>query len=176
MGCHALLQGIFSTQGSNPGLPHCRQILYCLSYWEALCWPWANNVSLCILWGQPIIPFPRPFQGDLPNPGIEPTSLKSPALAGVFFTTSTTPEAPLYSLPHWNLTTTLWLSPFPEEIKRHTKAGSLTSCPINDQSWMVLKWNTVLLHCFVVISWSDYVSHLCSHRKGPNKPLLNERI
>jgi len=26
-GCHALLQGIFPTQGSNPGLPHCRQIL-----------------------------------------------------------------------------------------------------------------------------------------------------
>ena len=25
MGCHALLQGIFPTQGSNPGLPHCRQ-------------------------------------------------------------------------------------------------------------------------------------------------------
>ena len=28
---HALLQGIFSTQGSNPGLPHCRLILYHLS-------------------------------------------------------------------------------------------------------------------------------------------------
>ena len=27
-GCHALLQGIFPPQGSNPGLPHCRQILY----------------------------------------------------------------------------------------------------------------------------------------------------
>ena len=27
-GCHALFQGIFLTQGSNPGLPHCRQILY----------------------------------------------------------------------------------------------------------------------------------------------------
>ena len=27
-----LLQEIFSTQGSNPGLPHCRQILYQLSY------------------------------------------------------------------------------------------------------------------------------------------------
>ena len=26
--CHALLQGIFPTQGSNPGLPHWRQILY----------------------------------------------------------------------------------------------------------------------------------------------------
>ena len=32
VGCHALLQGIFPTQGSNPGLPHCRQILYCLSH------------------------------------------------------------------------------------------------------------------------------------------------
>ena len=29
--CHVLLQGIFPTQGSNPGLPHCRRILYCLS-------------------------------------------------------------------------------------------------------------------------------------------------
>ena len=28
VGCHALLQGIFPTQGSNPGLPHCQLILY----------------------------------------------------------------------------------------------------------------------------------------------------
>ena len=27
-----ILQGIFPTQGSNPGLPHCGQILYQLSY------------------------------------------------------------------------------------------------------------------------------------------------
>ena len=32
VGCHFLLQGIFPTQGSNPGLLHCRQILYRLSY------------------------------------------------------------------------------------------------------------------------------------------------
>ena len=32
MGCHFLLQGIFLTQGSNPGLPHCKQILYRLSH------------------------------------------------------------------------------------------------------------------------------------------------
>ena len=32
MGCHALLQGIFPTQGSNPGLLTCRQILYHLSH------------------------------------------------------------------------------------------------------------------------------------------------
>ena len=28
----AIHQGIFPTQGSNPGLPHCRQTLYCLSH------------------------------------------------------------------------------------------------------------------------------------------------
>ena len=32
MGSHSLLQGIFPTQGSNPGLLHCRQILYSLSH------------------------------------------------------------------------------------------------------------------------------------------------
>ena len=32
VGCHALLQGIFPTQGSKPGLPHCRQIVYQLSH------------------------------------------------------------------------------------------------------------------------------------------------
>ena len=32
VGCHALLQGIFLTQGSNPGLSHCGQILYHLSH------------------------------------------------------------------------------------------------------------------------------------------------
>ena len=33
---HALLQGIFPTQGSNPGLPHCRWILYHLSHQGSL--------------------------------------------------------------------------------------------------------------------------------------------
>ena len=32
VGCHFLLQGIFPTQGLSPGLLHCRQILYLLSY------------------------------------------------------------------------------------------------------------------------------------------------
>ena len=31
-GCHCLLQGIFPTQGWNPGLLHCRQMLYPLSH------------------------------------------------------------------------------------------------------------------------------------------------
>ena len=40
--CHALLQGIFRTWGSNPGLPHCRQILYHLSHKGS---PYKNNRS-----------------------------------------------------------------------------------------------------------------------------------
>ena len=32
VGSHSLLQGIFPTQGSNPGLLHCRQVLYQLSH------------------------------------------------------------------------------------------------------------------------------------------------
>jgi len=31
-GSLSLLQGIFPTQGSNPGLPHCRRILYQLNH------------------------------------------------------------------------------------------------------------------------------------------------
>ena len=44
VGCHALLQGIFPTQGPNTGLPHCRWILYHLSHQRFLkgpSEPWA---------------------------------------------------------------------------------------------------------------------------------------
>ena len=40
------------------------------------------------------LPYPSP--GDLPDPGIELTSLMSSALAGGFFTTSATGEAPIF--------------------------------------------------------------------------------
>ena len=38
---------------------------------------------------------PHPPPGDLPNPGIEPMSFMSPALAGRFFITSTTWDTPV---------------------------------------------------------------------------------
>ena len=41
---------------------------------------------------------PFPTAGDLPDPGIEPTSLASPALAGRFFTIAS-PEKPLSIYP-----------------------------------------------------------------------------
>ena len=43
----------------------------------------------------------HPPPGDLPDPGIEPTSFMLPALAGRFFTTSTTWEVPTGIHPGW---------------------------------------------------------------------------
>ena len=62
VGSLSLLQGIFPTQESKPGLPHCRQILYQLSH---------QGSPRILEWVA--IAFP----GDLPNPGIRP---RSPAL------------------------------------------------------------------------------------------------
>ena len=59
VGCHALLQGIFPSQGLSPGLLHCRQILYRLS----------PQGSLRILEWQPI-----PSPGDFPDLRIKPGS------------------------------------------------------------------------------------------------------
>ena len=55
--------------------------------------------------------WPDPPAGDLPDPGTEPASLMSPALAGGFFTTSTTiPElhVVVQSLSRVQLFATLW--------------------------------------------------------------------
>ena len=58
MGCHALLQGIFPTQGSNPGLPHCRWILYLLSHQGS--------------------PYPPANAGDIRDTGLIPGLGRSP--------------------------------------------------------------------------------------------------
>ena len=100
VGCHSVLQGIFPTQGSNPGLPHCRRILYHLSHQGSLQWcvvvvvgglvakscptlatPWTVACQAPLFMGFSRqeywsgLPFRSP--GDLPNPRIEP---ESPAL------------------------------------------------------------------------------------------------
>ena len=62
VGSCCLLQGIFPTQGSNPSLLHCRQILYQLSH---------KGNQRILEW----VAIPSPV--DLPDLGIEP---RSPAL------------------------------------------------------------------------------------------------
>ena len=88
-------QGIFTTQGSNPGLPRCRWILYSLSHQGSPSLPSVKLLSRVRLFATPWtvyyqappsmgfsrqkywsgLSFPSP--GDLPDPGIEP---RSPAL------------------------------------------------------------------------------------------------
>ena len=54
VGSLSLLQGIFPTQGSNPGLPHCRRILYQLSHkgsptiLERVAYPFSSRSSRLI--------------------------------------------------------------------------------------------------------------------------------
>ena len=59
-------------------------------------WPVARQIPLYMEFSRQeywsVLPYPS--QWDLPDPGIKPTSLTSPALAGRFFTTSTTWKAP----------------------------------------------------------------------------------
>ena len=59
-------------------------------------WTVACQASLCMGFSRQeyCSGLPCPPPGDLPNPGIKATSLMSPALAGGFFTTSATWEAP----------------------------------------------------------------------------------
>ena len=61
----------------------------------ATLWTIAHQISLAMGFSRQVywsgLPFSIP--GDLPNPGIKPTSLMSPALTGEFFTTSATWEA-----------------------------------------------------------------------------------
>ena len=62
-----LLQGIFPTQGLNPGLPYCRQIHYQLSHTREALWdtkgPWESTVSLVALAGDAVVRG-RPIQSE----------------------------------------------------------------------------------------------------------------
>ena len=65
----------------------------CLTLWDPMdCSPPDSSVQ-GILRQEHWSGLPCPPPGDLPDPGIKPTSLVSPALAGGFFTTSATWEA-----------------------------------------------------------------------------------
>ena len=58
VGCHALLPGILPTQGTNPGVSHCRRILFCLSLRES-----GDNEAWRVVYGDLGSPPPRPCSG-----------------------------------------------------------------------------------------------------------------
>ena len=69
VGCHFLLREIFPTQGSNPGLLHCRQMLYPLSHQGSL----PRSKCLLISWLQSpsaVILEPKKIKSDTVSPPI----------------------------------------------------------------------------------------------------------
>ena len=68
------------------------RVLSCVSLGQLFVtlWAVANQapLSMGILQARILDYLPYPPPGDLPNPGIKPTSLMSPALGGGFFSTS----------------------------------------------------------------------------------------
>ena len=72
---------------------HCREpwlLFFSLSVMSDSATPWTVAHQAPLPMGFPMQEFwrelPFPPSGDLPNPGIEPPSLRSPTLAGGFFT------------------------------------------------------------------------------------------
>ena len=115
VGCHTLLQGIFPTQGSSPGLPPCRRNLYHLSHqgspwileWvtypfsKRSSWPRDRTSVSCIagrfftVWAtreahEYWSGWPIPSPGDFPDPG---NQTKVSCIAGRLFTSWATREA-----------------------------------------------------------------------------------
>ena len=72
MGCHSLLQGIFPTKGLNPGLPHCRQILYQLSYQGSPLISYAAAAAAKSLQSGPTLCDPTDSSSRLPHPWDSP--------------------------------------------------------------------------------------------------------
>ena len=76
-------------------LSHFSRVQLFVTSWSVVCQaPLSLGFSMQEYWSGLLCP----PSGDLPDPGIEPVSLRSPALAGGFFTTSATWEALLLTL------------------------------------------------------------------------------
>ena len=114
VGSRSLLQQIFPTQGSNPGLLNCRRILYQLSH----------QGSPRIL-ERVVIPSPA----DPPNPGIEPGSPELQAdslpaeLSGKPSVSINLTNSEKAMAPHSS--TLAWKIPWTEETGRLQSMGSL---------------------------------------------------
>ena len=99
----------------------------CLTLWDSMdCSPPGSSVHRILqarILEWVVIPSSK---GDLPNPGIEPTSLMSPAQADKFLTTSTTWETlrpPMLETKYLPFRIG-WGSPFPEKSPRQPSALS----------------------------------------------------
>ena len=86
VGRHSLIQGIFPTEGSSPGLPHCRWILYWLSHQGS------PRILECVAY---------PFSRGSSQPRSQTVVS---CIAGGFFTSWATQEAPVAGIAIWKRT------------------------------------------------------------------------
>ena len=142
--CHALLQGILPTQGLNPGLPHCRQILYHLSHQRSPIWYFSSaNFSRSVV-SNSLRPHELQHARPLcpsPIPGVHSNSCPSsqwchPAISSSVIPFSSCPQ----SLPA--------SEPFPMSQlftwggQRIGVSVSASVLPKNTQDWSPLGWTS----------------------------------
>ena len=110
LGSLSLLQGIFPTQGLNPGLPHCRQILYQLSH---------KGSSRILEW----VAYPFSSRSSWPR---NRTGVS--CIAGGFFTNWAIKEAHQTLRPPWSFTVTMqnYHTKFISESKSTARAPAIT--------------------------------------------------
>ena len=100
------------------------------------------------------LPWPSP--GDLPDPGIKSASLMSPALAGRFFTTRVTWEAP-------------WAALCPVINQRHRPIGAPPSCGMMRKSRELYKafchLNLEMMKINILLARGSHKAHLTA--RGP---------
>ena len=104
------------------------------------------------------VPFPTP--GALPNPGIEPVSLMSPALAGGFFTTrattvETTPDV------NNSLTGKASSHHYLTSIRKAREAWELQLCQTSTACKIKLFWNQLIESNFKT---NNFLAHQENHR------------
>ena len=143
VGSLSLLQGIFPTQGSNPGLPHSRWILYQLSHKgsPSVAEPLTKNHSMSV-W----------LQNSLPK------LLKRPPAAAPYFTKKKEKNR------HVNSFSSIWKSSSPAQRSKHLSsvlAGSMIPPS-------ALRWGLSHLH----LQWASPASRGEFSTSNPSEALV----
>ena len=131
MGSHSLLQGIFPTQGSNPGIPQCRQVLYQLSHQGSH----RKHCCCCCSVASVVFDSVRPHRGQptrLPGPWERPNSPRvraagSAALERVLLPLVQRPLSGAAAIAH-NIVQAL---PGPRDSPRCSPSKQLDPCSIS---------------------------------------------
>ena len=120
VGSHALLQGIVPTQGSNPGLLHCRRIPYHLNH---------QGSPRILEWVA--YPFSRGFSQPRNWAGVS-------CIAGRFFTSWATREAPNLPLEQGNWTKQNWNVHDGREIRPRQQLRVWIQIDLDSKSTLIL--------------------------------------